>query len=36
MTPPPPLPLEEAQARLLADVSPLGAERLPAESAIGR
>jgi molybdopterin molybdotransferase len=36
MTPPPPLPLEEAQARLLGQVSPLGVERLPAESAIGR
>ncbi|HTK71664.1 MAG TPA: molybdopterin molybdenumtransferase MoeA, partial [Croceibacterium sp.] len=36
MTPPPPLPLEEAQARLLDQVSPLGVERLPAESAIGR
>ena len=36
MTPPPPLPLAEAQARLLAHVEPLAAETLPAEQAVGR
>jgi molybdopterin molybdotransferase len=33
---PPPLALAEAQARLLAQVEPLGAEAIPAEQAIGR
>lgn len=33
---PPPIPLEEAQARLLALASPLPAETLPAEQALGR
>jgi molybdopterin molybdotransferase len=32
----PPLPLEEAQRRLLALAHPLGSETLPAEAAIGR
>ena len=36
MTLPPPLPLAEAQARLLAQVEPLDAETLAAERAIGR
>lgn len=36
MRPPPPLPLAEAQARLLAQVKPLGAELVSAERAIGR
>jgi molybdopterin molybdotransferase len=36
MSPPPPLPLAEAQARLLAQVEPLPAETVAAERAIGR
>lgn len=32
----PPLPLEEAQRRLLAQVEPLGSETLPVEQALGR
>jgi molybdopterin molybdotransferase len=36
MSLPPPLPLAEAQARLLAQIEPLAAETLPAERAIGR
>jgi molybdopterin molybdotransferase len=36
MTLPPPLPLAEAQARLLAQVEPLGVEKVGAESSIGR
>jgi molybdopterin molybdotransferase len=36
MNPPPPLPLAEAQARLLAQVEPLARRVLPAEQAIGR
>ena len=36
MTPPPPLPLTEAQARLLAQVEPLAERVVPSEQAIGR
>jgi molybdopterin molybdotransferase len=36
MSLPPPLPIAEAQARLLAQVEPLGAETVAAERAIGR
>ena len=36
MTPPPPLPLAEAQARLLAQVEPLAERVVPSEQAIGR
>jgi molybdopterin molybdotransferase len=36
MNPPPPLPLAEAQVRLLAEVEPLATRVLPAEQAIGR
>jgi molybdopterin molybdotransferase len=36
MTPPPPLPLAEAQARLLAEVESLRAETVAAERALGR
>lgn len=36
MTPPPPLPLAEAQARLLVQVEPLPARVVPAEHALGR
>ena len=32
----PPLPLEEAQARLLALVTPLAVEKIAAEAALGR
>jgi len=32
----PPLPLDEAQRRLLDGVQPLGSERLPAEECVGR
>ena len=32
----PPLPLDEAQRRLLALAQPLGAERISAERAMGR
>jgi molybdopterin molybdotransferase len=32
----PPIPLEEAQARLLSAVTPLGTEELPTETATGR
>jgi len=34
--PPPPIPLDEAQARLLADVVPLGVEQVPLAQAAGR
>jgi molybdopterin molybdotransferase len=36
MNPPPPLPLAEAQVRLLAQAEPLATRVLPAEQAIGR
>ncbi|MXP42355.1 molybdopterin molybdenumtransferase MoeA [Altererythrobacter soli] len=36
MNPPPPLPLAEAQARLLAQVEPLPARVIPAEQAVSR
>ncbi len=36
MSPPPPLPLAEAQARLLAQVEPLPIETVAAQKAIGR
>ncbi len=36
MNPPAPIPLEEAQARLLAMAEPLGAETMPTEQALGR
>ena len=36
MSPPPPIPLPEAQARLLSQVEPLGAEEVAAADAIGR
>jgi molybdopterin molybdotransferase len=35
-TPPRPIPLAEAQARLLSQVEPLGAEEVAAEAALGR
>ena len=36
MTPPPPLPLTEAQARLLSRVEPLAQTTVPGEQALGR
>ena len=36
MTPPPPIALDEAQARLLASAAPLPSETLPVEQALGR
>lgn len=36
MKPPPPLPLEEAQARLIALAPPMPVETLPVEAAVGR
>lgn len=36
MSLPPPIPLAEAQARLLAMAAPLGSEEMPAEAAAGR